>query len=148
MTNPIVPYPGRYLLHPYVLAAIVLIIVNDAVLKPHYPGLLSGKLSDVGLCFLLPVFLTSAVEWASWGWATLRRETWSPSGWVVHAASCGVTVGYFSALQLWPAFVEFHLAMLRTLVPGQNFVVTMDPWDLVTLPMTGLAWVFLQRQAH
>jgi len=44
--------PGGLLLHPAVLAAIALFVVNDHVFKPAHPGWLTGKLSDVaGLVF-------------------------------------------------------------------------------------------------
>ena len=42
---------------PLPLAAVALLAVNDHVLKARWPGLVTGKLSDVAGCFLLPLFL-------------------------------------------------------------------------------------------
>ena len=41
------PWRGRLLLHPLTVVAIILLGVNDAVLKQAAPGLVTGKLSDI-----------------------------------------------------------------------------------------------------
>lgn len=41
------PIPGDGLLHPLALLAIGILIVNDHALKAAWPGVVTGKLSDV-----------------------------------------------------------------------------------------------------
>jgi hypothetical protein len=54
--------PGAFLLHPLVLAAIAVFIVNDHVLKPAYHGWLTGKLSDVAGLIFFPVLAAAIAE--------------------------------------------------------------------------------------
>lgn len=138
--------PGAHLYHPLSLAAWVLVAFNDFVLKPHWPGVLSGKLSDVGICFGLPIFIVSALEWMAF--AGQQAGLWSWQGGRHRAEfACVVTLAYFSAMQLSDTFVAIHLGVMHALFPGQ-FVVTQDPSDLITLPMTGLAWWFLKQRTR
>ncbi|MCB1192126.1 MAG: hypothetical protein H7A23_12250 [Leptospiraceae bacterium] len=41
------------------IALLVAWITNDMILKPYYPGLLSGKLGDFAFLFVMPFFLTA-----------------------------------------------------------------------------------------
>ena len=59
-----VDVPGGLLLHPVVLAAIAVFIVNDHVLKPTYHSFLTGKLSDVAGLIFFPVLVAAIVEFA------------------------------------------------------------------------------------
>lgn len=43
---------------PLPLAALALLVVNDVWLKPSFHGFATGKLSDVAVCFLMPLFLS------------------------------------------------------------------------------------------
>ena len=43
---------------PLPLAALALTVVNDVWLKPAFHSGLTGKLSDVGICFFMPLFLS------------------------------------------------------------------------------------------
>lgn len=62
--------PGDGLLHPAVLAAISLLILNDHVLKPIAPGVVTGKLSDLAGLLFFPLLLVAAWEV---GTATVTR---------------------------------------------------------------------------
>ena len=46
---------GDALLHPVALLSIAVLILNDHVLKPSLPGLVSGKLSGIAVLVLLPL---------------------------------------------------------------------------------------------
>ena len=56
------PVPGELLLHPVALIAIAVVIFNDRYLKLHHPGIISGKLSDVGGLIYFPLFVVSLIE--------------------------------------------------------------------------------------
>jgi hypothetical protein len=138
--------PGAALLHPAPAAAFALVALNDLWLKPWHPGWLSGKLSDLGLCFLLPVFLVALWEWGAWVVVRLRRRGRWAAGRGVKLGACGLAAGYFAALQIVPAAAELHVAVLGALVPTVRFVVTPDVSDLIALLITPLAWLYLGRR--
>ena len=54
--------PADALLHPLALAALVLLILNDHLLKDLAPGPLTGKLSDVAGLVVLPLIILGAWE--------------------------------------------------------------------------------------
>lgn len=141
--------PGRQLLHPLPLAGAALILVNDLWLKLEHPGWWSGKLSDAGICALLPAVVASALQWALFAAAAVRgrRDTWDAgcnSRWLPIAA-CGVAAVYFSLLQLSPSFVALHRGWISSLAPGLDARVTMDPSDCLVLPIVLLAYAQLER---
>ena len=50
-----------WLAHPVTVAALVVLLVNDHLLKYAYPGWVTGKLSDVAGLVLAPALLASLV---------------------------------------------------------------------------------------
>jgi hypothetical protein len=67
---PLRSVPADALLHPLAVAALVLLILNDHVLKVLAPGPLTGKLSDLAGLVVLPLLILGAWEVAM---ATLGR---------------------------------------------------------------------------
>lgn len=58
----VVPIPGDGLLHPIVAAAVAVLLVNDHVLKAAFPGLVTGKLSDLAGLLFFPLLIVAAWE--------------------------------------------------------------------------------------
>ena len=83
--------PGAMLLHPWPLAAALCLVVNMMWLRPHRPGVISGKLSDFGICFLLPVVLAATCEWVLFVLGRLGLRTWVPRRRSLALACCIVT---------------------------------------------------------
>jgi hypothetical protein len=54
--------PGSVLLHPALLVSLVVLVLNDHVLKRVCPGVITGKLSDFAVVIVLPLFLHGVVE--------------------------------------------------------------------------------------
>ena len=91
------PFKQRlsYLSHPLVIAALLLLLLNDFLLKAIYPGALTGKLSDFAGVLLLAtvIFVLSGKRWlgvaltiVSFTWWKL---TWSQpfiDGWNAYTA--------------------------------------------------------------
>jgi hypothetical protein len=50
------------LAHPLVLLAVGLVALNDFVLKPLSPSWITGKLSDIGMLFFLPLLIAGLLE--------------------------------------------------------------------------------------
>ncbi len=57
--------PGALLLHPVALGALGALLMNDQLLKRVWPGVVSGKLSDVAGMVLFPLVLHAAAELAA-----------------------------------------------------------------------------------
>jgi hypothetical protein len=128
------------LLHPVSLAAIALLIVNDHVLKAAWPGVLTGKLSDLAGLAFFPLLLAAAAQQVR---PALRlRPT---------VAACALlTALVFAAIKVWPLAGDAYRVGLGALqwpfralwavldgrgVPGLMPVgLTPDVTDLIALP--------------
>jgi hypothetical protein len=141
---------GDGLLQPVVLGAIVVLLVNDQVLKGAWPGLVTGKVSDVAGLVFAPLLAVAAAELVM---AALGR--WAgPGPGTVTVAVVAIGLG-FAAVKLIPAaesawetalgIVQWPVSALRDLAAGQPLptigpvVSTPDATDLVALPAIWLA---------
>jgi hypothetical protein len=155
------------MLHPAMLGALALLVINDHVLKEAAAGtaaaLVTGKLSDfAGLAFF-PVLLWSAAELAaralgrSWvgrgsagpsfrllvGCALFTAlffsltKTWSPAAELARAA--------FGAVQ-WPARAALALLQGDPLPPRALARYVVDPTDLLALPAVAVSLLVGRRR--
>lgn len=122
-------HPARGLLHPAWLASLVVLALNDHLLKGSglLPGVLTGKLSDVVGLVVAPLLLA----------ALLRVR--SVRAWV----ACHVAVGaVFSAIQLSAVAADGWSALMGCF--GFPWIITRDPTDLLALPaLAASLWGFL-----
>lgn len=119
---------------PLPLAAVALLALNDHVLKHRWPGLVTGKLSDLAGCFVLPLFVSAILAIAT-RWAPRARL----------GIGVAVTVAFFAAIKVSQGAAD---AVARTidvawapLGAGRGRILA-DPTDLVALPLVAAAWVF------
>lgn len=126
MSKPTLHAPERALLHPAWWLALVVLAVNDHLLKGAdvVPALLTGKLSDFAGLFMAPALLAALLR---------ARHT-------AARLACHVAVGaVFAALQLSTTAVAlWNDALDATL--GITWRVWPDPWDLLALLALPLAW--------
>ncbi|MFT7870523.1 MULTISPECIES: hypothetical protein [Amycolatopsis] len=115
----------RWLAHPLSVGATAVLLLNDHVLKPAWPGLVTGKLSDVaGLVAAPPLLgLLLGLFFAARAGA---------------AASVLVTGAGFALVKL--ITVGAGVASAAWSVVNGPSVVLADPADLVALPALGLSW--------
>lgn len=124
--------PRTVLTRPALLLAILVLALNDHLLKAVFPGLLTGKLSDVSGLFAFPL-----VAWA--GVDLLRRDERGVSlRWL--AVACFVTGALFSLLKLVAPVRAAFLAGYAWF--GIEAGVSPDATDLLCLPMLALAWAY------
>ncbi|MEQ8454229.1 MAG: hypothetical protein RLO52_01390 [Sandaracinaceae bacterium] len=118
----------RALRHPAFVAALLLLVVNDHVLKGAelLPGWLTGKLSDFAGLIVAPLILTALLG--------ARRRG-------VAFALVGV---WFAAANLVPAVAEATRAVGASVGLDWHFVV--DPTDLVALAVLPFAWRLGRRE--
>jgi hypothetical protein len=121
------------------LMAVALFALNNFVLKRAWPGLVTGKLSDLLICFFLPLFVS----------ALLARV--SPLGVAARvAAGIALTATIFIAVKT-SASASRALDHDIALVLGPFGIRTapncVDVTDLWALPMLALAWLHARQKA-
>jgi hypothetical protein len=133
--------PIPELASPLPLAAVALLALNDHLLKQAWPGALTGKLSDVAGCFVLPLFLSALLAVVT-AWPLRRRL----------ALGAAATVLFFAAIKLSQPAADAAARALDLAWPlraGPGRIVA-DPTDLLALPLAAAAIVFGRRagRAH
>jgi hypothetical protein len=135
--------PAGELLDPLALGAVLLLVVNDWVLKRWAPSPVTGKLSDLAGLVAAPLIATAAFDTALWVAARLGLPVdFSLRRWKLAAAVAAVG-GLFAAAKLSPA-VAGGLERAAAAV-GLAWRITPDPGDLAALPALALA-VWLARR--
>jgi hypothetical protein len=124
---------------PLPLAAVVLLGLNDHFWKARFHNQLTGKLSDVALCFILPLYVSAVLG--------LIRP------WPINArllVGSIVTAIVFVLLELSDTAGSLFSSVIIAI--GAPFgvhrvVLTRDPTDLFTLALIPLAWWYGRRRA-
>ncbi len=134
--------PAGEFLHPVPLAALIVLGVNDHVLKGSgwLPQPVVGKLSDIAGFVFFPLLCTALVDCALWGAAHLgARVDFSLRMWKLWLAMA-FTAGLMSAIKLSTRGAEVIVGFLGHLgFPSQ---IMTDWTDLLTMPAMALAyWV-------
>jgi hypothetical protein len=125
---------------PLPLAAIALLVANDHVLKARFPGAVTGKLSDVAGCFVLPL-LVSAIAGLATRW-TLRARL---------ALGAALTGALMLAMKLSPAgadLVASALAAAWRPLGVRSGPIAADPTDLLAVPFALAAFWYGARRAR
>src|SRR4051812_25154014 len=94
---------GQGLLHPCLLAAVVVLGLNDHLLKQSYPCLITGKLSDVAGLIFFPAFLQGLIE------IVMRRPRWRGSQKLLIATTVA-TAAVFACVKALPMGGEVYRA--------------------------------------
>ncbi|WP_394840523.1 hypothetical protein LZC95_25815 [Pendulispora brunnea] len=139
------PLYAALMAHPAVVASIGLLLLNDHVLKVHWSGLLTGKLSDAaGLTFfpvLLLAFAAVAFPWPLGLRALLGCTivTAIAFAWVKIDPAGTAFYRHGLAVVQWPWWAAMRLAHGHG-VPGLRPVVAVtDPSDALMLPFAGVS---------
>jgi hypothetical protein len=137
--------PASGLRHPLALFAIVLLVINDHVLKRLFPGVLTGKLSDVAGLLFFPLFLQ-----ALWEALQQRRGRVFAPSFRVLALSTLATAVVFTLVKTWtPANDSYRVGLAALQWPARCVLAASgshalpglapvaldrDPTDLFALP--------------
>jgi hypothetical protein len=123
---------SRKLIHPLWLASLALMVFNDHFLKTAdlLPGWLTGKLSDVTGMIVAPLLLALLVRVRS-----RRGLAW-----------CHVAIGaVFASINLNPTLAGWWESV--TALGPQRWHVSVDPTDLLALPVLLVSWRLLTAVA-
>jgi len=142
--------PADVLLRPAPLLALLVLALNDHVLKGRWPGPITGKLSDLAGMVCFPLLLVALVELLAPGAAPFR-----PSRRTLGAACVATGVG-FALVKTWePAgalwawtwgTLRWPLLGLLALAHGElpprlaPVALVRDLTDLIALPLILVAW--------
>jgi hypothetical protein len=143
------------LLHPIALAALAVWLLNDHWAKAAFPGVMTGKLSDVASLIVFPLVPAAALAlWRRRRGGPATDPAWA-AAWLIATGAVMATINLFDpaawayrhglALAQWPVRAGWHLLSSGEL-PGLAPVhLTMDPSDLLTLPALLVPWWLLRR---
>ena len=121
------------------LMAVALFALNNGVLKRAFPGFVTGKLSDLLICFFLPLFVSALLERLS------RLEVGSRV-----AAGIALTAAIFIAVKTSAAasaVLDRDIALVLQPFGIRTAPNRVDVTDLCALPMLALAWLYARRSA-
>ncbi|RYZ08386.1 MAG: hypothetical protein EOO73_08010 [Myxococcales bacterium] len=151
--------PGAQLLHPVMLGALLLLVVNDHVLKRLCPSPLTGKLSDVAVVVVLPVFLHGVVELVHSQWLHRPLSAKAANRWLGVCLALSLLVfalpevwppaeaayRYGLGAAQWPFKAAWRWALSEALPPLRPVRATADWTDLLTMPTAWLAFHVAKR---
>jgi hypothetical protein len=124
---------------PLPLSAVAMMIVNDHWLKPAFHSALTGKLSDIAICFFMPLFVSEVLGIAI-GMRPVSRL----------AAGALVTALLYTGLEVVPSFTAFAIRVLSLAGPylgvRRPFRMTADWSDLWCLALVPLAVAYGRRR--
>ncbi len=139
--------------HPWVIAALVVWLLNDHCLKQMFPGWWTGKLSDAAGMVVIPVCLAAMCVPKSASMYQQRKGL---------AWSFITVAAVFSAIQVWPAAAWLYCHVLGGLQwpwyaveawvagwpipPSIPVVHTMDATDLWVIPVPVVLWAVVGRK--
>ena len=114
------------------LSSIVLFAVNNAYLKLQFTSWFTGKLSDVLLCFFLPLFISSCINLVAD--IPVRSRL---------LAGCVITAIIFTSVKI-SEFASHYLNVVLTYISlllgfGKSLNIA-DKSDLIALPMIIVAY--------
>ncbi|MFF5228978.1 hypothetical protein [Dactylosporangium sp. NPDC000521] len=116
-----------WLTHPVSAVAVLVLLVNDRLLKAAAPGVVTGKLSDVAGLVFAPALVAAVC-------CLLVPRL--PARWA--AAGSTVLVGAaFAVVKAVPGGADVASAAWSVIRPS---TILADPTDLLALPALGIAW--------
>ncbi len=126
----------KALSHPLSLFAIVILLVNDHILKVVMPSSLTGKLSDFAGLFFFPFLLAGLLGWVG--------ERVGFSSRPIARIAFGMTALWFAGIKTIPAWNTFTAEVAEVFLGHPTFYV-LDPTDLISLVVLPFAWNLWRR---
>lgn len=133
-----VPNRINFFIHPFPLTAVFMMALNDHLLKYHFSGIITGKLSDFSGVFYLPIFFLALI--ATIDEALDLKRFNSNSRWALGAI-------LFTDLLMF--LVKLSPSISRAIEGFFNnhifpIYLTPDPTDLVSVIVNPLTYLHLR----
>jgi hypothetical protein len=143
------------LLHPVVLLALAVWLVNDHWAKAALPGAVTGKLSDVAGLIVFPLLPAAALAlWRQRRGGAQPGPAWAPA-WIIATAAAMTAIKLLDpaawlyrhglAAAQWPLRAAYRLITTGDVPALGAAQLTMDPFDLAALPALVVPWMLLRR---
>jgi len=144
---------AELILHPLVLLALVVWIVNDHWAKAAFSNAWTGKISDVASLIVFPLLPICALA----HWREARGQEvgrWWVFGWLAATGMVMATINVLDpaarayevglAIVQWPFRAALSLTSSGELPLLAPVDLTMDPTDLWTLPALLVPWLLIR----
>lgn len=130
-----------YLVHPWPIFAVMVLILNDHFLKMQYGNWWTGKISDFAGVFFLPLFSCACFGLIhNYVWA--RDKFFWPTPRSIFIAIL-ITDLIFVSVKTLPFATDVYLQLMRGLgFPSQ---LRRDPTDLMALSSNALTYFYARR---
>ncbi len=128
------------LAHPLTIGAVALALLNDHVLRQHWPSWWTGKLSDFAWLVFAPFLLAALLAWLIP--SRIRRQEA-----LVGVLAFALTGAGFALAKMIPLFHSIAVAILE-LLTGWKSGLRLDPTDLIALPALLVGWYVWQHAGH
>jgi hypothetical protein len=135
MKNKIALKTLHALSHPLSIGAILLILINDHILRIYWPSWWTGKLGDFAWLFFIPFALAAVIAW-------LIPSNWKQQELLVGVLAYAFTGGIFTLAKTCPPFHLWLIDLLERLL-GIPIGLRCDPTDLIALPsLAASCWMW------
>lgn len=148
---------GGAILHPLSLSAMGLLLLNDHVLKGRFPGVITGKLSDVAGMVFFPLLLlglwqlgrrAAGKDWQS----TAKSALYCALATALVFAATKVSDAAGSAYAYSLGALQWPFRVLLAALQGGRAAFgpvahTVDPTDLLAVPFVFMAYVIARPRA-
>ena len=127
----------RHLSAPVSLTAILLLLLNDHLLRQFWPSWLTGKLGDFAWLFFFPYALAALLAW-------VIPSRWERQAQLTGGLAFGLTGVIFGLAKCVPAF---HALLIQAASRLLGFPVSwrLDPSDLLALVALLAGWLLWQH---
>jgi hypothetical protein len=147
---------GERLLRPLIIASVCVLVVNDHWLKAAYPGVVTGKLSDIAGLVFFPSFLQALWEMLCAG----RGKAFEHSRRLLYGCSV-LSVAGFVFVKLFPVGGSLYSVVLGAIHGVPKAIIDLahlhlpelprarlvqDPGDLLALPVAFLDFLLAKKE--
>jgi hypothetical protein len=130
-----------YLLsRPISVGSILLLLINDHLLRIYWPSWWTGKIGDFAWLYFFPFVLTFTFAW-------LIPISLKKHEFIVMSLSLGLTGGVFSLANTSSLFHQWLVKFLELLF-GVPVGLRRDPTDLIAIISLVAAWWAWTREKH
>ena len=132
------------------IVSVLVLFVNDHVLKKAWPGLVTGKISDIAGMIFFPLLLTELLRFRARDRVLLVACVATALVFALTKTTTFANEAYavtWGAMQ-WPAHALWALAHGRAIPQLGRAVLMRDPTDLVAVPFVLVAWRYGRNEAR